>query len=74
MIPFLDLKKINSKSTNEILEVFNRVIDSGHYILGDENINFEQEFANFCETKYSKIFPIKLLALFFCFYIIFYGK
>jgi dTDP-4-amino-4,6-dideoxygalactose transaminase len=52
MIPFLDLKKINSKSANEMLEMFNRVIDSGHYILGHEKINFEQEFANFCETKY----------------------
>jgi len=52
IIPFLDLKKINSKSRNEMLEAINRVMDSGHYILGGEKVNFEQEFANFCETKY----------------------
>jgi dTDP-4-amino-4,6-dideoxygalactose transaminase len=52
MIPFLDLKKINLKSKNEMLEAINRVMDSGHFILGGEKVNFEQEFANFCETKY----------------------
>ncbi len=52
IIPFLDLKKINLKSKNEMFEAINRVMDSGHFILGGEKVNFEQEFANFCETKY----------------------
>lgn len=52
MIPFLDLKKINAQYRNEILESFNKFIDSGIYIGGEELENFEQEFANYCGTKY----------------------
>lgn len=29
------------------------VMGSGYYILGDEVVNFEHEFSNFCGTKYS---------------------
>ena len=53
MIPFLDLKKINLAFKDEILQSINSVMDSGYFILGGEKVNFEQEFAEFCGTKYS---------------------
>ena len=53
MIPFLDLKKINLAFKDEILQSIDGVMDSGYFILGGEKVNFEQEFAEFCGTKYS---------------------
>ena len=52
MIPFLDLKKINGQYREEILQSFIRFIDSGSYIGGEELEKFEQEFSNYCGTKY----------------------
>ncbi len=52
MVKFLDLKKINERYKKEINESFNRFIDSGWYILGKEVKLFEEEFANYCNTKY----------------------
>ncbi len=52
MIPFLDLKKINQNYNQEIQNVFDKVIDSGWYILGKEVENFENNFANFCGVKH----------------------
>jgi len=52
-IKFLDLKKINSLYRHEFNQQIQLVIDSGHYILGDQSEKFEQEFAKFCNTKYS---------------------
>ncbi|CCQ94033.1 hypothetical protein CULT_1620010 [[Clostridium] ultunense Esp] len=34
MIPFLDLKSINKQYKDELIQAFNRFIDSGWYILG----------------------------------------
>jgi len=52
LIPFLDLKKVNLTYKDEFIRLFTNFLDSGHYIL-DEQVNlFEQEFANFCDTKY----------------------
>ncbi|NMP16499.1 DegT/DnrJ/EryC1/StrS family aminotransferase [Thalassotalea sp. Y01] len=48
MIPFLDLKEVNSQYSDELKEACSRVIDSGWYILGDELSAFEQEFADYC--------------------------
>jgi dTDP-4-amino-4,6-dideoxygalactose transaminase len=53
MISFLDLKKINAQYKNEILKVCENVIDSGWYIQGNECKLFEEEFAEYCGTKYS---------------------
>ena len=36
MIPFLDLKKLNSQYAQELKEATSRVIDSGWYINGEE--------------------------------------
>ncbi|MDQ7732080.1 DegT/DnrJ/EryC1/StrS family aminotransferase [Halomonas sp. SpR1] len=52
MIPFLDLKKINSKYQTELSDAANRVIKSGLYIGGPEIEAFESEFSTYCGTKY----------------------
>lgn len=52
MIPFLDLKKVNARNRDELLEAAARVIDSGWYVQGGEVKAFEQEFASFCGTEH----------------------
>lgn len=52
MIPFLDLKEINQQYHQELKEACSRVIDSGWYIMGNELKAFEQEFAEYCGSKY----------------------
>ncbi|KZN58234.1 hypothetical protein N473_05695 [Pseudoalteromonas luteoviolacea CPMOR-1] len=52
MIPFLDLKKINDQYKDELNEACRRVIDSGWYIQGKELASFEEQFAQYCGTKY----------------------
>lgn len=51
-VKFLDLKKINRAYDDELKQAFNRVLDSGWYILGSEVDNFEKAFAQYCGTKY----------------------
>ena len=51
-IPFLNLQGMNEEYNTEITEAINRVIKSGHYILGKELECFEQEFALFCGVKH----------------------
>lgn len=53
MIPFLDLKAINAQYRDELVDACARVIDSGWYIGGSELEQFEQQFANYCGTKYA---------------------
>jgi dTDP-4-amino-4,6-dideoxygalactose transaminase len=48
MIPFLDLKKINSRNYLEIEESLTRVLHSGWYITGNELASFEANFATYC--------------------------
>lgn len=52
MIPFLDLKKINSQYRQDLIEAATRVIDSGWYIRGEEVDSFETEFAAYCGAQY----------------------
>ncbi len=52
MVPFLDLKSINSQYRDEIIEATTRVIDSGWYIQGQEVRAFESEFAKYCNVKH----------------------
>jgi dTDP-4-amino-4,6-dideoxygalactose transaminase len=52
MIEFLNLKRVNAPHEPKIREAMLRVLDSGWYILGKECDTFEQEFADFCETKH----------------------
>ena len=51
MIRFLDIKEINHRLRDELIDAASRVIDSGWYILGDEVRSFEEEFAAYCGTK-----------------------
>ena len=52
MIKFLDLQKVNLQYENEFKDVFNRVLQSGWFILGKEVGTFEKEFAAYCGTKH----------------------
>ena len=52
IVPFLDLRLVNNQYQEELKKASARVIDSGWYIFGDELVNFEKEFANYCGTKY----------------------
>jgi len=51
-VTFLDLKKINLRYEKEFNAVFNKVLNSGWYILGEEVKNFEKNFADYCGTKH----------------------
>jgi len=53
MIPFLDLKGLNTQYRAEFIEACARVIDSGWYIQGNECKEFDKEFAEYCGTKYA---------------------
>ena len=53
MIPFLDLKELNTQYRVELIEACTRVIDSGWYIQGNECKEFDKEFASYCGTKYA---------------------
>ncbi|GAB7543290.1 DegT/DnrJ/EryC1/StrS family aminotransferase [Cupriavidus sp. 8B] len=48
MVHFLDLKKIALQQREELLAAFERTLDSGWYILGEELKNFEGAFADYC--------------------------
>lgn len=52
MIPFLDLKTINTRHETILMNAMKRVLESGWYILGKEVNSFEEEFATYCGTKY----------------------
>lgn len=52
MIPFLDLKAINARYKDEIKARIDGVLDSGWYLLGEQNKKFESNFAKYCGTKY----------------------
>lgn len=53
MIPFLDLKKINEQYRAEFQKAIDEVLDSGWYILGQQNESFEKEFAAYCGTTHA---------------------
>ena len=52
MIPFLDLHKINEQYQEDFKNQFTSFLKSGNYILANEVDSFEQEYANYCGTKY----------------------
>lgn len=52
MIKFLDLQKNTQKYSTEIHEAVSRVIDSGWYLQGNENKEFEKNYANYIGTNY----------------------
>lgn len=52
MIKFLDLKLLNQRFETEFKTAFNRFLNSGYYILGNEVTAFENEFAIYCGSTY----------------------
>jgi dTDP-4-amino-4,6-dideoxygalactose transaminase len=52
MIPFLNLKQINAPYEPLIRQAIERVLASGWYILGSELMAFEQQFAEYCQTRH----------------------
>lgn len=52
-IPILDLKRQIVPIHTEIDAAVKRVIDSAHFILGEEVESFEKEVANYCNVKYA---------------------
>ena len=53
MIKFLDLQKINAQYADELKKVASEVIDSGWYLLGKYNKQFEENLATFNGSKHA---------------------
>lgn len=51
-VPFLSLKDVTAMHADEIHDAARRVVDSGWYLQGRENEQFEQNYANYIGTKY----------------------
>lgn len=51
-VPFLDLQHLNQSIRKSLDEAYNRVMDSGCFIMGSELEAFEIEFASYCEVKH----------------------
>ena len=52
MIDFLDLKAVNQPFRREWEAAAGAVLDSGHYVLGEQVAAFEAEFAAYCGVKH----------------------
>lgn len=53
MIRFLDLQKVNQRFEGHFSEVYQSVISSGWYILGNQVAQFENEFAAYCGSRFA---------------------
>lgn len=53
MIKFLDLQKINLQYKDELVETYNRVLNSGWFLLGQELQSFENNYSNYCGVKHT---------------------
>ena len=51
-ISYLDLKRINYPIKHELEAAYKEVIDTGWYIKGKKDTDFENQFANYCGAKY----------------------
>ena len=52
-VPFLDLRDAHARYVDELKAAAARVIDSGHYVLGEELAAFEREFATWCGVRHA---------------------
>src|SRR6185437_5115993 len=52
-VPFLDLRDVHARYADELKAAAARVIDSGHYVLGEELAAFEREFAAWCGVRHA---------------------
>jgi dTDP-4-amino-4,6-dideoxygalactose transaminase len=53
MIPFLSLKKITEKNSEEILDAVKKVVMSGWYLQGDATGTFEKNYAGYIGVKHA---------------------
>ncbi|PRY53670.1 dTDP-4-amino-4,6-dideoxygalactose transaminase [Arcticibacter pallidicorallinus] len=53
MIKFLDLQVITQQYEEEIKEAINRVVDSGWYLQGTENLQFENNYGRYIGTRFT---------------------
>lgn len=51
-IPFLDLRSLNQRYRDELIEAARNVVDSGWYVRGEEVRRFEAEFASYCGARH----------------------
>lgn len=51
-VQFLNLNSPHDELRDELRNAFERVLDSGWFILGNEVMQFEREFEDYCDTKY----------------------
>jgi len=51
-IEFNTFKHLSKKYGDEYKQALNRVVDSAWYILGNEVISFEEQFASYCKAKH----------------------
>lgn len=52
-VPFLDLTRIHKPIQQELEDAVLRVVRSGHYILGEEVAQFEDQLAYYCGVKHA---------------------
>ena len=52
MIEYENLGKLNKPFFEDYEKAFKQTLESGWYILGNKVTSFENEFANYCETKH----------------------
>ena len=52
-VPFLNLQPVNNLLADEMLRAFLRVYRKSVFVLGDEIVDFENSFANFCGVKHA---------------------
>jgi dTDP-4-amino-4,6-dideoxygalactose transaminase len=52
-VPYVNFSPKNAKIKEELLAVFEKVLDSGRYIQGPEVLEFENEFSKYCGSKFA---------------------
>src|SRR5688572_21072943 len=52
MIEYENLKKLNEKFLQAYRDQFNKILESGRFIMGDELTAFEKEFSQYCNTDH----------------------
>jgi dTDP-4-amino-4,6-dideoxygalactose transaminase len=53
VIPLVDLKAQYNSIKQEINQAINEILESGHFILGENVSHLEEEIAQYCGTKYA---------------------
>ena len=65
-IPYIDFSREYQNYKNEFDQAYFRVMEKGYFILGNEVLEFEKEFADFCGSKFAVGLGSGLDALILC--------